>query len=149
MATAFYPNVGFHFTVSFEGIGNENDTKFQQVQGLESSVEMKEFIEGGENRFKHNLPVRINYSDVTLVRGSIQDSEVTRWCLDAMEKFQFQPVNLMISMLNQNHEPLMSWYVHHAIPLKWKLADLNAEKSEVHIETLTLKIKYFNTLINN
>ena len=149
MATAFYPNVGFHFSVAFEGLGDENDTMFQQVQGLESSVEMEEYIEGGENRYKHYLPTRINYSDLTLVRGSLPNSEVTKWCLEAMEQFKFRPINLMISLLNKEHQPLISWYAHDAIPLRWKLSDLHAERSELHLETLTLKIKYFNTIISS
>jgi hypothetical protein len=33
-----------------------------------------------------------------------------------MENFRFMPVNITISLLNEKHQPVQSWYVVNAIP---------------------------------
>ena len=52
-AGGYYPPVGFHFKVEFIGIGNDNDTRFQSVSGLNVEYDTESFKEGGENRFEH------------------------------------------------------------------------------------------------
>ena len=37
----------------------------------------------------------------------------------------------------------MTWNVHRAWPKNWKIADLNADKGEVVIETFELNYNYF------
>lgn len=144
-----YPPLGFHFSVRFEGVGDvKHDSKFQQVQGLESTIRMKQFTEGGENRITYHLPEMVEYADLVLTRGTMIDSKVTEWCLDAMENFIFNPANIIITLLNNQGAPLISWYAVAAIPYKVKFGELDASKSEVFIETMTLKIRYFNTIKN-
>jgi len=46
-------------------------------------------------------------------------------------------------LLNEEHEPLMTWNVVHAYPLKWAMADFNAEESKLVIETIELAYNYF------
>lgn len=145
----YYPPVGFHFLVEFEGIGSqEKDHQFQSVAGLSVDIETEEIAEGGENRFKHKLPVKTKYPNLTLKRGILIDSAVIDWCRDAIENFSFKPVNLTIKLLNQEHQPLISWNVVHAYPVKWSVEDFNAEESKLVIENFELTYNYF-TLIKS
>ena len=59
------------------------------------------------------------------------------------QKLPVQPINLEIQLLNEKHEALMKWNVIHAWPKAWKFGELNAEKSEVLIETLELNYNRF------
>lgn len=139
-----YPPVSFHFKVEFNGISSQdNDVQFQSVSGLSVDIETEEFAEGGENRFKHKLPVRSKFPNLILKRGLVTDSEVIKWCRNAIESFQFEPVDLTVKLLNENHEPLITWNVVHAYPVKWSVADLNAEESKIAIETIELAYNYF------
>lgn len=143
MATA-YPPVSFHFKVEFNGISSqEKDVQFQSVSGLSVDIETEEFAEGGENRFKHKLPVRSKFPNLILKRGMVTDSELIKWCRNAIESFQFEPVDLTVKLLNEAHEPLITWNVVHAYPVKWDVAELNAEESKVTIETIELAYNYF------
>lgn len=145
----YYPPVGFHFLVEFEGLGSqEKDHQFQSVAGLSVDIETEEIAEGGENRFKHKLPVKTKYPNLTLKRGILIDSAVIDWCRDAIENFSFKPVNLTIKLLNQEHQPLISWNVVHAYPVKWSVEDFNAEESKLVIENFELTYNYF-TLIKS
>lgn len=145
----YYPPVGFHFLVEFEGLGSqEKDHQFQSVSGLSVDIETEEIAEGGENRFKHKLPVKTKYPNLTLKRGMLIDSVVIDWCRDAIENFSFKPVNLTIKLLNEEHQPLISWNVVHAYPVKWSVEDFNAEESKLVLENFELTYNYF-TLIKS
>ncbi len=145
----YYPPVGFHFLVEFEGLGSqEKDHQFQSVSGLSVDIETEEIAEGGENRFKHKLPVKTKYPNLTLKRGILIDSKVIEWCQNAFENFSFKPVNLTIKLLNDKHQPLISWNVVHAYPVKWSVEDFNAQESKLVIESVELTYNYF-TLIKS
>ncbi|MBN1340825.1 MAG: phage tail protein [Bacteroidales bacterium] len=141
----YYPPVGFHFRVVFSGIGqNDIDSRFQSVAGLNVELETESIKEGGENRYEHVLPVRSKYPVLVLKRGLVKDSELlTKWCNNAFMLLEIQPVDLIVSLLNEEHEPLMTWNVRHAWPRKWSHSDLNAEQSGLAIETFELQYHYF------
>lgn len=140
-----YPAVGFHFMVAFELFPQmPKDFRFQEVSGLDVSMEMESVKEGGQNRYTHQLPVRAVYSEITLKRGMFFGSGITLWCKLAIEDFIFQPANILISLLNADHIPLQSWYVVNAIPKRWQVSNFNAEENSVVIESLTLSYNYFN-----
>lgn len=146
MAT-YYPPVGFHFSVEFTGLStSETDHQFQSVAGLSVDVETEDVTEGGENRFKHKIPVRTKYPNLVLKRGLLVDSKVIDWCKDAVENFEFEPIDLIVKLLNEKHEPLLSWNIVHAYPIKWSIADFNAQESKVVIETIELVYNYYNTI---
>lgn len=142
-AGGYYPPVGFHFRVEFLQLGNDNDTRFQSVSGLTVEYDTESFKEGGENRFEHKLPVRTKYADLSLKRGMLTDSAVIRWCRDALENRRIDPVQVQVTLLNENHEPLRTWSVFKAWPRKWQVADLNAQENAVVIETLELSYSHF------
>jgi len=141
-----YPPVGFHFSVTFELSPQADDTRFQEVSGLEVEMEMESFIEGGENRFTWQLPKRTRYSDIILKRGMFIGSPVIKWCRDAFENFLFTPTNLHITLLNEQHTPMMTWYVVNAIPKRWSVSGLNAQDNSIMIESITLSYQYFNII---
>lgn len=138
----YYPPLGFHFKVEFANI--EGEFEFQSVSGLSVELEFEEIAEGGENRFKHKLPVRTKYPNLVLKRGAKINSGLINWCRDAVENFSIAPTDVLISLLNEKHEPLMSWNIVHAWPVKWSMADFNAEESKIAIETIELAYNYFN-----
>lgn len=142
-----YPFTGFHFLVVFEIFPQlPNDARFQEVTGLTTEVNLETYNEGGENRFVHRLPGRTKYADLVLKRGMTLASGVAAWCLDAVENFNYQPTNLLVSLLNEQHLPVSSWYVVNAIPIKYEISGLNAEQSQLVIESLTLRYEYYRTL---
>jgi len=138
----YYPPLGFHFKVEFANLSGEY--QFQSVSGLNVELETEQIAEGGENRFKHKLPLSTRYPNLVLKRGIRVDSALTKWCRDALENFDIKPTNITISLLNEEHEPLMTWNVVHAYPIKWSVSEFNAEKSQLAIESIELAYNYFN-----
>ncbi|NQY05982.1 MAG: phage tail protein [Flavobacteriaceae bacterium] len=145
---AYYPPVGFHFTVDFSEVpdSNSNDNQFQSVSGLSVDLETEEIAEGGENRFKYKIPVRTKYPNLVLKRGMLVDSGVIEWVRNAVEDFDILPVDIRVTLLDEKHESLQTWNVVHAYPVKWSVADLNAEENKIVIETIELTYHYFKIL---
>jgi phage tail-like protein len=140
-----YPPVSFYYQVSFNGVGDKSiDTRFQSISGLSAEVKTETYKEGGENRFEHILPVRSSYSNLTLKRGLVKDSDLIKWFTDTFETMQVKPVTLDIILMNEEGQPLVSWNVVHAWPKKWSLTDFDAEKSAIAIETLELHYRTFS-----
>lgn len=137
-----YPPLGFHFNVEFNNIKGE--FHFQSVSGLNVDLDTEQVPEGGENRFVHKLPVRAKYPNLVLKRGLVVNSDLIKWCRESVEDLNIKPTDLTISLLNNEHEPLLSWNVVHAWPLKWSVTDFNAEESKIVIETIELTYNYFN-----
>lgn len=142
----YYPPVGFHFKIEFSGIKNENDSLFQSVSGLSVDLETEEIAEGGENRFKHKIPIRTKYPNLVLKRGMLIDSEVIEWCTDTLENFKISPKDILIKLLDEKHEPLQTWSIINAYPIKWNIGDFNAEENKLVIETLEFSYNYFNII---
>lgn len=139
-----YPQSGLHFSVVFELLPQfPNDIRFQEVSGLSVSTEFEALEEGGENRFTHQLPKRLNYGDITLKRGKFLGSGVLHWARQALENFDYSPTNVMISLLNEDHIPLYNWYVINAVPKRLEVSGINAMNAELVIETLVLSYQYF------
>ena len=139
-----YPAAGFHFLVLFEIFPQfPNDIRFQEVSGLSAEIEMESRTEGGELRYVHQLPVRAKFGDVTLKRGKFLGSGVLHWCRQATDEFNFKPANVMISLMNESHIPLYNWYLINAIPKRLEVSGINAQNSEIVIETLVLSYQYY------
>lgn len=140
----YYPPVGFHFRVEFDLRGaGDSDTRFREVSGLSAELEEETYNEGGENRFVQKLPVRARYPDLVLKRGLLTSSVVRRWCQDAIQNLDIQPVTVWVTLLNDAHEPLQTYTVVNAWPKKWSVSDFNAESGEVVVESLELAYQRF------
>lgn len=139
-----YPQPGFHFSVVFELLLQfPNDIQFQEVTGLTVSTTFEAWPEGGENRFSHQLPNKLQYEPLVLKRGKFLGSGILQWARQALENFEYKPTNLMVSLLNNDHIPLYNWYVVNAIPQKLEIGGFNAMTNEIVVESLTLNYQYF------
>ncbi len=145
---SYYPPVGFHFKVEFVGVAdnNDNDVRFQDVSGLNMELGIEEITEGGENRFSHKLPSRAKYNNLVLKRGLLLDSALIDWIRDAIENFSFQPVEVLVKLLNENHEPLLTWSFTKAWPVKWSISDFKSTDNSIVVETLEIAYNYFRKI---
>ncbi|HEY5706364.1 MAG TPA: phage tail protein [Terrimicrobiaceae bacterium] len=140
----YYPPPGFHFRVEVLGVPpNDNDLRFTEVGGLSVEVATEEFAEGGENRFVQKYPARAKYPELVLKRGLLLNSEILKWIRQSIDELKIQPKNIDVKLLNEEHQPLMTWHLVNAFPTKWAVSDLNAANNAVVIETLQFFYQYF------
>lgn len=130
-----YPLVKFHFQVEWGG----TKIGFTEVSGLDVETEMIEYRHGASPEFsKTKMPGMQKYSNITLKRGSFQsDNEYFEWW-NTVKLNTIERRDITISLLNEEHEPLIVWKIKNAWPLKVQSTDLKADGNEVAIETLEL-----------
>jgi phage tail-like protein len=140
----YYPPVGFHFKVEVLGLPpNDHDVRFTEVSGLSAELATEEISEGGENRFLQKYPIRTKYPELVLKRGLLLNSEILNWIQQCIEDLQIQPKNIDVKLLNENHQPLITWHLANAYPTKWSVSDFNATGNAVVIESLQFFYQYF------
>lgn len=140
----YYPPPGFHFKVEVLGLTpNDNDVRFTEVSGLSREIGTEEVAEGGENRFIQKYPGRAKYPELVLKRGLLVNSEVVKWIRQCIEDLDIEPKGIDVTLLNEEHQPLVTWHVVNAYPTKWAVSDLSATNNAVVIETLQFFYQYF------
>ncbi len=138
-----YPLPKFHFLVEW---GDGFRIGFTEVSGLDFETEVIEYREGVSKKYnKTKQPGLTKYSDVTLKRGTFEgDFDFFKlW----KESFYFQEGNktgsryrrtVTIKLLNEEHEPIITWQLESAWAKKVQSTDLKADGNEVGIETMEL-----------
>lgn len=128
-----YPLTKFHFQVEWAGtrIG------FTEVSGLTTETEVIEYREGANPEYhKLKMPGMQKFGNITLKRGTFNsDNEYYEWW-NTVKLNTIERRDITISLLNENHEPVMVWKVKNAWPSKVQSSDLKADGNEVAIETL-------------
>ena len=106
MADIYYPPISFFFEVSIDG-GNKNDSGFKEASGIEVELEVEEIQEGGNNNFKHRLPVRTRYRNLTLKRGFVKENTALhQWIYKTIVSFsnldeKIERKNITIFLYNE------------------------------------------------
>lgn len=130
-----YPLPVFHFTVQWGGtrIG------FTEVSGLTQENQAIEYRDGSFPEYSSiKMPGLRKFSNITLKRGIVKaDNDFFKW-LATIKLNQVERRDLVISLLNESHEPVMVWKVARAFPVKVEGPGLKATGNEVAIESIEL-----------
>jgi phage tail-like protein len=141
-----YPLPAFSFSVSI-GSGSEiPDTAFSEVSGISTEIETEAIVEGGENRFVHQLPKQVKHGQLVLKRGIAQkESPLTRWCVRALEGQFVRAIELkmvIVSLVDASGGVLRAWQFNHAYPVKWTVDPFSSTKNEIAVEQISLAYSY-------
>jgi len=140
----YTPPPGFHFRVQVLGLDPvADDLRFTEVGGLAVELATEAVPEGGENRFTQKYPGRSIYADLVLRRGLLRHSAVWDWARNAIEDLIVLPLPVDVSLLNESHEPLMTWHLANAYPVRWSVSTLSATSNSYVVESMQLAYQYF------
>ena len=130
-----YPLPVFHFRVNWGG----TQIGFSEVSGLSIEVQAIEYRDGASPQYSVvKMPGIPKYSNITLKRGVVAaDNEFYTW-LNTTKLNTVERRDLTISLLNEEHDPVMTWKVNNAFPVKVEGPGLKSTGNEVAIETLEL-----------
>ena len=120
-------------------VGNyANDAFFKSVSGIRYETEVVPVREGGQNLTTYQLPGAVKWSNIVLKQGFTKDSGLLRWRTEWTRPTFGPRENVTIIQLNTALEPCAEWTAFRAWPVKWEIAEFDAAKSELAIETLEL-----------
>jgi phage tail-like protein len=134
------PYGAFNFLVSIGGIdGQEAQAGFSEVSGLSTEIEVIEYRAGN---YISETPVKIpgltKYSPVVLKRGLIGSLELYEWLKESGHSESDSRRDVVIHLLNDEHEPVFTWKLSRAWISKYSVSDLKASSSEIAIESIEL-----------
>jgi phage tail-like protein len=130
-----YPLPKFHFQVQWGGVR----IGFTEISGLDVETEVIEYRDGALLEFsKMKMPGMQKYPNITMKRGVFKsDNDYFKWwntvSLNTVERR-----DVIVSLLNEEHEPVMVWKVKNAWPTKIGSTDLKADGNEIAIEAIEL-----------
>jgi phage tail-like protein len=128
------PYGNFNFLVEIDGIRR---AAFHEVSGFDSTIDVIEHREGGQNTTPHKLPGATKYGNIVLKWGMTDDQELYRWHRDVVNG-TVQRRNGSIVLLDRRGQEAARWNFFNAWPAKYDAPDFNAEGNDVAIETMEL-----------
>lgn len=130
-----YPLVKFHFQVEWGG----TKIGFTEVSGLDVETEVVEYRDGASPEYsKIKMPGMQKFSNITLKRGTFKsDNDYFKWW-NTVKLNTIERRDITISLLNEEHAPVITWKVKNAWPSKVQSTDLKAEGNEVAIESMEI-----------
>jgi phage tail-like protein len=137
MASKTHPFTALHFAVSW---GDTNSTiSFSEVSGLTLESEPIEYRTGDDITLSlRKVPGLRKFGNVTLKRGIVpaENGFWDWWNTIQSGEVERRPVT--ISLLNEEHAPVMTWELSAAFPVKVEGPGLNATGNEIAIETMEI-----------
>lgn len=132
---ANYPLPKFHFRVEWGG----SRIGFTEVTGLNLETEVIEYRDGSSPEYnKIKMPGLRKFGNITLKRGTFaNDNEYYAW-FNTVNLNQIERRDITISLLNENHEPVVVWKVKNAFPIKIQSPDLKSDANEAAIESIEI-----------
>jgi len=130
-----YPILTCHFKVEWGG----DQLAFCEVSGLSIEHDVVEYRDGSSPQYNTTkMPGIPKYNNIVLKRGIVKgDNTFFEW-IQTINLNQAERRDLTISLLDENHEPVMTWKVSNAWPVKLESPTLKSDVSEAAIETLEL-----------
>ena len=143
MAKGDYPLPKFHFQVEW---GENLRMGFTEASGLDFETEVIEYREGNSKQYnKSKQPGLTKYSNITLKRGTFEGDfdffnlwKETYYFQEGNKTGSKYRRNVTLKLLNENHDPVITWELKNAWPSKVQSSDLKADGNEVAIETMEL-----------
>lgn len=148
--TEYFPPGGYNFGISLYGLEGP-DSMWQEVSGLEVEHEVENIIEGGINGHALRLPTRVKFQNLVLKRGLMTSmSPMAIWIQSILLNNLADlivPMDLSLSLYDDQGSQVMGWTFFRAYPIKWKVSDFNAQENKIVTETMEFAFQFFKTNI--
>ncbi len=110
---------------------------FSECSGLEASLDIEEYKEGGNNGTTLKFPTRATWTNLMLKRGIAVSEDLWQWHYDFAEGVGSRRDGI-IALMNDQQVPVRVWMFLRGIPIKWRGPVLNAAQSQVALEELEI-----------
>lgn len=132
------PYGAFNFQVSLGGSSAQGG--FSDVSGLGTELMVAEYRNGNDPANHVRKVVGLHkVSDVTLKRGVMSRRDLWDWIDEVRKVGSNARRDVTITLLDESHNPTLTWTLRSAVPMKWTGPTLAAKAhGDVAIEELTL-----------
>jgi phage tail-like protein len=110
---------------------------FQECTGLDTSLEVEDYKEGGLNDRIRKFPTRVTWTNIVLKRGIGLSDDLWAWHAAYMTGTGVRRDGI-IALEDDQHRPVKQWHFTRGLPIRWTGPAFNAKTSEVAIESLEI-----------
>jgi len=110
---------------------------FSECSGLEATLEVEDYREGGRNDTVLKFPTRVNPQKIQLRRGLAVTDELWQWS-DDFRQGRGMRKDGMIVLQNDLHIAVKGWAFVRGFPARLNLSSFDATQSRVVIEELDI-----------
>jgi phage tail-like protein len=110
---------------------------FSECSGLEMSLDVEPYKEGGRNGEILKFPTRVNWSNIILKKGVGVSTALWDWHYGFVEGKGKRRDGIII-LQNDLHIPNNIWYFRRGLPVKYTGPTMNASQNTVAIESIDI-----------
>lgn len=131
-----YPLMNYRYMAT---VGDDN-ISFSEISGLTMEYESTEHKEATDNGIKtYQLLGQPKSPSITLKKGLFKsESKLYKW-FSEIHTSTFTKKDIVISLLDNENNAIMTWNVLNAFPTKFDGPSLNASENNVAFQSLELK----------
>lgn len=141
------PAVGFRFNLKVSGKPDAEKVGFSEMSGIAAELETEPLFAGGENNLTYSLPKQVKTTPLVLKRGLFNvDSFIVQWVKQVINEGISTGIStrdLIVQLVNQKEEIMITWTLHNAYPVKWEISGFNAMDNKLLIESITFNYTNF------
>jgi phage tail-like protein len=137
--TAFKFEVILNLNSPIAGISNPLcNAAFSECDGLEMTMDPKQYRSGGDNRRQVQLLQPVSYARLTLKRGMTGNLQLWQWFTVATTSGQNARAQGQVTMYDADGTPRLTFILEDCLPTKMRGPQLNAATGLVAVEELQL-----------
>jgi len=129
------PLTNYHFTVQWGG----SKIGFEGVQNLSIGYKVIEYRDGASLEYVNKKMPGNQYAENIILKRPVfkGDNEFFEW-FNTYKLNTIEKRDLTISVLDEEHNPVVVWKIRDAFPVRLSWSDLNANESKVFIEEIEI-----------
>lgn len=142
------PVLGFNFLITFVDSGSTLATTpydltttpwggFSECSGLETTLDVEEYKEGGNNGTILKFPTRVTWANLRMKRGLAISHLLWDWHYQFAQGVGVRKDGIII-LQDEAHNPVQVWQFFRGLPVKWTGPSMNAAQSQVALEELEI-----------
>jgi phage tail-like protein len=110
---------------------------FSECSGLEMSLDIEEYKEGGNNGLILRFPTRVKWANLRLKRGVAIADDLWLWHYGFVQGKVVRRDGV-VTLQDEQQNPVKVWSFTRGLPVKWTGPSLNASQNQVAIEELEI-----------
>jgi phage tail-like protein len=110
---------------------------FCECSGLETTMDIEEYKEGGNNGTVLRFPTRVKWNNLRLKRGITFASDLWQWHYDFTQGVGTRRDGMVI-LQDEQQTPSIVWSFTRGLPVRWAGPSFNATQSQVAFEEIEI-----------
>lgn len=148
IGTRVDPFRGFNFSVSMSDSSNvlslafglssvASVGSFSECSGLDTTLEIEDYKEGGNNGFARKFPKTTTWGPIKLRRGIALNDTLWTWHFDFVEGHGKRRDGV-ITLMDEQQNAVKAWGFRRGMPIRYVGPSMNAMQNQVAIEELEI-----------